>query len=419
MENNESIINFISNLDNITKEKTENIIPFLEKANKYIIILNKSISEGISILKNLYSSYFPELPTIVTNSNEYVKTIKVIEENKSLLKKESKTGLKQLTKELSFLPNNVLMALTFMLSSSNVLNSDNNNINTIDNSSDINIKNNYEKILELFSQKNTLLNFISNNMKYLAPNLTLLLGAEISAKLVTEAGGLQELARTPSGNILNMGRHELNLEGFSTMNKFNNGFLTELKEYRDAVDSMKIKVLRRYANKTALAARKDAFINNKRINEKLNNDNKKEEKYGEELKQLDEELKQLIEEKIEKIKNDVQPILKKPLPRPDDKPSRKRGGKRVRGIKKKFELTEVRKLKNRMKFGEPEAEYRDTGIGFGMLGVGGNGSSLRVAINKNNKIITKKQKMYDKKYGNKGDINNINNNINKEQIKNE
>lgn len=57
-------------------------------------------------------------------------------------------------------------------------------------------------------------------MKFLAPNLTLLLGPEISAKLVTEAGGLQELARTPSGNILNMGRHELNLEGFSTMNKF-------------------------------------------------------------------------------------------------------------------------------------------------------------------------------------------------------
>ena len=407
MEENESIINFITNLDNITKEKTENIIPFLEKANKYIIILNKSISEGISILKNLYSIYFPELPTIVTNSHEYVKTIKVIEENKSLLKKESKTGLKQLTKELSFLPNNVLMALTFMLSSSNVLNSDNNNINNTDNNNDINIKNKYEKILELFTEKNTLLNFISNNMKYLAPNLTLLLGAEISAKLVTEAGGLQELARTPSGNILNMGRHELNLEGFSTMNKFNNGFLTELKEYRDAVDSMKIKVLRRYANKTALAARKDAFINLNRKNEGANAKFEKEEKYGNELKQS-------IEEKIEKIKNDVQPILKKPLPRPDDKPSRKRGGKRVRGIKKKFELTEVRKLRNRMKFGEPEAEYRDTGIGFGMLGVGGTGSSLRVAINKNNKIITKKQKMYDKKYGSKGD-----NNTNKEENKKE
>ena len=69
-----------------------------------------------------------------------------------------------------------------------------------------------------------------------------------------------------------------------------------------------------------------------------------------------------------------------------------------------------------MKFGEPEAEYRDTGIGFGMLDVGGIDSSLRVAINKNKKIITKKQKMYDKEYGNKGiNINDKNNNNEKEQ----
>ena len=398
MEENEMILKFITELENKNIEEGKNIIPLLEKANKYIIILNKYISEGISLLKELYSPYFPELPTIVTNSHEYVKSIKIIEENKSLLITDSKAGIKQLNQQLSFLPHNVIMALNFMLSSSNIFNNSNLNQENIVNV-DINIKNNYEKILGLFDEKNTLLNFISNNMKYFAPNLTLLLGAEISAKLVTEAGGLQELSRTPSGNILNMGRHELNLEGFSTMNKFNNGYLTELKEYKDAVDSMKIKVLRRYANKTALAARKDAFINKNR-----NENKEKEEKYGTELKKL-------IEEKVEKIKNDIQPILKKPLPRPDDKPSRKRGGKRVRGIKKKFELTEVRKLKNRMKFGEPEPEYRDTGRGFGMLSVGGIGSSLRVAINKNNKIITKKQIMYDKKYGGKG----INNNTEKDK----
>ena len=400
MEENEMILQFITELENKNIEEGKNIIPLLEKANKYIIILNKYISEGISLLKELYSPYFPELPTIVTNSHEYVKSIKIIEENKSLLITDSKAGIKQLNQQLSFLPHNVIMALNFMLSSSNIFNNSNLNQENIVNV-DINIKNNYEKILGLFDEKNTLLNFISNNMKYFAPNLTLLLGAEISAKLVTEAGGLQELSRTPSGNILNMGRHELNLEGFSTMNKFNNGYLTELKEYKDAVDSMKIKVLRRYANKTALAARKDAFINKNR-----NENKEKEENYGTELKKL-------IEEKVEKIKNDIQPILKKPLPRPDDKPSRKRGGKRVRGIKKKFELTEVRKLKNRMKFGEPEPEYRDTGRGFGMLSVGGIGSSLRVAINKNNKIITKKQIMYDKKYGGKG----INNNTEKDKDK--
>ena len=103
------------------------------------------------------------------------------------------------------------MALTFMLSSSNLIKSTSTNEA---------LKNTYDKILSIFNYKNILLNFISNHMKFLASNLNLLLGPEISAKLVTEAGGLQELARTPSGNILNMGRHELNLEGFSTMNKF-------------------------------------------------------------------------------------------------------------------------------------------------------------------------------------------------------
>ena len=379
----DDITKFVTNLEEHSNfsEEEKNIIPLLEKANKYIIILNKYISEEIIILKELYSIYFPELPTIITSNYEFAKAIKVIEENKQLLKTESKTGIKQLSQELSFLPNNVLLALTFMLPSSNVL-----KINSEEKS--VQIKKKYNKIIDLFQKKTILLNFISNNMKYLAPNLTLLLGAEIAAKLVTEAGGLNDLAKTPSGNILNMGRHELNLEGFSTMNKFNNGYLTELQEYKDTVDSMKIKVLRRYANKTALAARKDAFMNKNRSNEK----------YGEEMKKL-------IAEKVEKIKNDIQPILKKPLPRPDDKPSRKRGGKRVRGIKRKFELTEVRKLKNRMKFGEPEAEYRDTGKGFGMLGIGGMGSTLRLTLNKDNKIITKKQKMYDKKYGTKKEEN--------------
>ena len=292
MEEKEDISKFISNLDDKNLKEGINIIPLLEKANKYIIILNKYISDGITILKELYSPYFPELPTIVTNSFEYVKSVKVIEENKELLKNESKSAIRQLNQQLSFLPNNVLMALTFMLSSSNVVNSNKKILLEQDNQ----IKNKYEKILNLFEEKNILLNFISNNMKYLAPNLTLLLGAEISAKLVTEAGGLQELARTPSGNILNMGRHELNLEGFSTMNKFNNGYLTELKEYKEAVDSVKIKVLRRYANKTALAARKDAFIHkNDKSFEKEKEKLEKGENYGTELKKM-------IEEKVEKIK---------------------------------------------------------------------------------------------------------------------
>ncbi len=50
-------------------------------------------------------------------------------------------------------------------------------------------------------------------------------------------------------------------------------------------------------------------------------------------------------------------------------------------------------MKNRMKFGEEaEVEYRDTGKGFGMIGVGGVGSKLKVNVKRHN-INTKRQKM--------------------------
>ena len=51
MEENVEITKFISTLESKSMEEETNIITFLEKANKYIIILNKSITEGISKLK--------------------------------------------------------------------------------------------------------------------------------------------------------------------------------------------------------------------------------------------------------------------------------------------------------------------------------------------------------------------------------
>lgn len=36
---------------------------------------------------------------------------------------------------------------------------------------------------------------------------------------------------------------------------------------------------------------------------------------------------------------------------PDDKPKRRRGGKRYRNMVEKMKLTEIRKYQNRMKFG--------------------------------------------------------------------
>jgi len=94
-----------------------------------------------------------------------------------------------------------------------------------------------------------------------------------------------------------------------------------------------------------------------------------------------------------KIQEPQQAKIIKPLPKPDDKPRRKRGGKRMRNQNQRYAYTELRAMKNRMKFGEEaEIEFRDTGKGFGIIGIGGTGSKLKVNVKKQN-INTKRQKL--------------------------
>jgi len=58
------------------------------------------------------------------------------------------------------------------------------------------------------------------------------------------------------------------------------------------------------------------------------------------------------------------------LPVPDEKPSRKRGGRRARKAKEATAMTEIRKAQNRMTFGKEEKEvgYGDSVKGMGMIG---------------------------------------------------
>lgn len=65
---------------------------------------------------------------------------------------------------------------------------------------------------------------------------------------------------------------------------------------------------------------------------------------GEKIK--DEMLKRFV-----KIQEPAPAKKVKPLPIPDERPRKKRGGKRFRNMKERMALTEVRKYKNRMSFG--------------------------------------------------------------------
>ena len=67
-----------------------------------------------------------------------------------------------------------------------------------------------------------------------------------------------------------------------------------------------------------------------------------------------EELLRGIKERFDKLQVPGQPRLIKALPKPDDKPRRKRGGQKYRSMRERFKMTSLRKMRNTIAFG-PEA----------------------------------------------------------------
>ena len=381
----------------------------ITESNKYISTINQEINIITKTIKEIYSERFPELATIILNPYEYAFIVKLLGNDLNIN-----------NISIANLPSNVELTMNIMSSSTAGIPLNREKIKNINKACD--------EVIMLNENKNIFLNFIERKMNTLCPNLTALLGPTVAAKLVTTTGGIAELAKTTSNNVLVMGSQRINLEGFSTAGKIHMGYLAELEEVQKTPEQFKKQIMRRYANKAVLMARVDAFRITNKINDEQNskalgnetNHSKYDSYFNEnndddrgkvivesnvaELNNIPNKpnegapregllMKELIGKKMNKIQDYRQPILKKPLPRPDDKPRRTRGGKRIRSIKQKYALTEIRAMKNRMKFGpDSEVEYRDTGKGFGLLGVGGKGGKLKTSV-KNQKINTKKQKL--------------------------
>jgi U4/U6 small nuclear ribonucleoprotein PRP31 len=137
-------------------------------------------------------------------------------------------------------------------------------------------------------------------------------------------------------------------------------------------NDLKRKAMRLLAAKCALAARADAY---------------QEDLSG----SVGQGFRDLALKKIEKWQEPPPPKAQKALPKPDDKPRRKRGGRKYRKQKELTRMTELAKQKNRMIFGQAEITDDYTGEGYGMIGVAGSGT-LRTQRSKNKQKLVGKAK---------------------------
>lgn len=215
-----------------------------------------------------------------------------------------------------------------------------------------NIRRACEMTLQLDRAKKVLTDYVQSRMSVFAPNLTTLIGSLTAAQLLNYTGGITGLAKTPACNLAPLGSKKNTSIGLATNTGIRHqGFLYNNEIIRDVATDLKVQAMRILSAKIVLAARVDQAH---------------EAPAGEQgLAFYDQ-----VEKRIAKLSEAPPNKGVRALPAPDDKPARKRGGRRARKAKEATAMTDLRKAQNRMAFGKEEAEvgFGDSTKGLGMIG---------------------------------------------------
>lgn len=193
--------------------------------------IDESISKLIERIREWYALYFPEMD-IIKNNETY---IKLISQNKT---KEAIVEAKP-----EAFPDEII------------------DIDDDIDPRDLEIMNNYaNSIYELQKSRKSIEEYIDKKMESIAPNLRLLVGSSLGAKLISHAGGLKRLAMYPSSTVQIMGAEKAlfrHLKSGDRPPKY--GLIYQHPQVRGAKWWNRGKVARMLAGMISHAARRDIF----------------------------------------------------------------------------------------------------------------------------------------------------------------
>jgi len=234
---------------------------------------------------------------------------------------------------------------------------------------------------QLDEDKQQIIKFVEGRMQGIAPNLSAAVGTEVAARLMGVAGGLISLSKMPACNVQVLGAKRKNLAGLSSSSAApHQGFIYQSPLIQSTPPALRSKAARMVGAKCTLMARVDA--------------------YGQDpAGATGQKFREEMQAKIAKWQEPPPAKQIKPLPAPDAEIKKRRGGRRLRKMKERYGLTDMRKAANRMNFdfNKPEEEYIDGDevIGLGVLGSKEGSGRLRVVASQQKVRLTQKQQ---KKY---------------------
>ncbi|CAH8353855.1 unnamed protein product [Eruca vesicaria subsp. sativa] len=328
----------------LVKDSDDPEYKLIVDCNHLSVDIENEIATVHSFIRCKYRVRFPELESFVHHATEYASVVKQIGDEKDLTLVSLK-GIEAKTV--------VSVLLTASSTKGKPLPED-----TLRKTLEA-----CDRVLDLDFALKKILGFVETKMGCIAPNLSAIVGSAVAAKLMATSGGLSGLAKIPSCNVQVLGQKRKNLDGFSRVSSLTRvGYLEQTEIFRKTPPGFEKHAIKLLAGKATLAARIDASGG---------------DPSGTNGKALREE----IQKKLEKLQEPGVARQPKPLPVPDLTPKKKRGGRRLRKMKERYAVTEMRKHANRVAFGvvAEESSLGDgLGVGYGMLGQGGS-KRLRIS----------------------------------------
>ncbi len=115
-------------------------------------------------------------------------------------------------------------------------------------------------ILELYSAKERIENYLEELMQEISPNISALAGPLLGARLISHAGGLKRLSALPASTIQILGAENAFFQFLRTKkNPPKHGIIFQFPEIRKARKSIRGRISRTFAAKIAIAAKADYF----------------------------------------------------------------------------------------------------------------------------------------------------------------
>ena len=163
------------------------VIPVSLQAVNLLDDLDKELNNYIMRCREWYGWHFPELGKIITDNLAFVRTVEVMGTRDNAKSTDLSDILPEEVEE------KVKEAAEISMGTE---------ISEVD---IINIKHLCQQVVEIQEYRQQLYEYLKNRMMAIAPNLTILVGELVGARLISHAGSLMNLAKHPASTVQILG----------------------------------------------------------------------------------------------------------------------------------------------------------------------------------------------------------------------